>query len=299
MIPVMDPGKHNTFSQNTDLRQLELAECQGWLPQHAEDSHKGSNGRVLVAGGEQAMAGATLLAGWSAYISGAGLVRVATIPENVPAITGCRPELLVSGINNMHQLSDLFKQSDVLALGPGLGQTKWSHQLFEFCLEHRQPDIIDADGLNLLAQSPAKENSWILTPHPGEAARLLHCHTGDVQADRNAAVTEISRIYGGICILKGRGSLISADGEKPWICHYGNSALAVAGTGDVLTGLLAGLLAQGLSPHRAAASGVVLHACAADIHAAEHGNIGMLASDLMKPLRRLRNGYLMNKNDEK
>jgi NAD(P)H-hydrate epimerase len=296
MIPVMDSGKNNSLSDREPLAQADLAECQRWLPDHSVHSHKGSNGRVVVLGGEKAMAGATCLAGWAAYIAGAGLVRVATIPENVSAITSLRPELLVSGINKVQQLKNLLHGDEVLALGPGMGQTKWSHQVFEFCLEHRQPDIIDADGLSLLAKSPDKRQGWVLTPHPGEAARLLNCRARDVQADRIAAANEIVSVYGGICVLKGHGSLITAGDQLPRICHYGNSALAVAGTGDVLTGFLAGLLAQKMEPTNASIAAVVLHACAADIHAQEQGNIGMLASDLMVPLRRLRNGYQIETN---
>ena len=269
-----------------------MAECQDWLPKRLEDSHKGSNGRLLIVGGERAMAGAACLAGWSAYIAGVGLVRVATIPGNATVITCCRPELLVSGISEAHQLKPLFQQTDILALGPGLGQTKWSHQIFEFCLEHNKPDVIDADGLNLLAQSPDKRQGWILTPHAGEAARLLKCQVAEIQADRMAAAREIVSLYGGICILKGRGSLIVSN-DNSRICPYGNAALAVAGSGDVLTGLLAGLLAQGMNSYKSAVTAVVLHACAADSHADQHGSIGMLASDLMKPLRKLRNEYQM------
>ena len=220
----MDSGKNKSFSDSQLLTPAILAECQGWLPDHSEDSHKGSNGRVVILGGEKAMAGAACLAGWAAYVAGAGLVRVATVPENVSAITSFRPELLVSGIGKVQQLKSLLQQSDILALGPGLGQTKWSQQVFEFCLEHRQPDIIDADGLNLLAQSPDKRQGWVLTPHPGEAAKLLNCRARDVQADRVAAANEIVSIYGGICVLKGHGSLIAADAEKPRVCRYGNSA---------------------------------------------------------------------------
>lgn len=273
-------------------QQADLAECQSWLPVRNEDSHKGSNGRVLIIGGEQAMAGAACLAAWSAYIAGAGLLRVACVPENVTTITVCRPEVLVSGIHTPKQLRKLFQQSDVLALGPGLGQSNWSRKVFEYCLEHSSPDIIDADGLNLLATSPEKRQNWILTPHPGEAASLLACQVHDIQADRTAAIKELVKQYGGICILKGKNTLIAIsqrDEEKLWVCPYGNPALAVAGTGDVLTGLLSGLIAQGMEAEKAAVAAAVLHACAGDIHAAEYGGIGMLASDLMLPLRRLRN----------
>ena len=285
----MNNQRHKSFSVQRQPRPAELAECQNWLPVRADDSHKGSNGRVLIAGGEQSMAGAACLAGWSAYSAGAGLVRVATIPDNVTAITSCRPELLVSAIDSANALKPLLQQIDTLAVGPGLGQSAWSRSIFEYCLEHARPNIVDADGLNLLADTRDKRADWILTPHPGEAARLLDCQARDIQADRLAAAREIVHQYGGICILKGHGSLIvSAQGDD-WHCPYGNAALAVAGTGDVLTGLLAALLAQGMPPLQASVAAVVLHASAADRHAAEFGNVGMLASELMGPIRKLIN----------
>ena len=285
----MNNERHKSFSMQRQPRQAELAECQNWLPVRADDSHKGSNGRVLIAGGEQSMAGAACLAGWSAYSAGAGLVRVATIPDNVTAITSCRPELLVSAIDSASALKPLLQQIDTLAVGPGLGQTAWSRSIFEYCLEHATPNIVDADGLNLLADTRDKRADWILTPHPGEAARLLDCQARDIQADRLAAASEIVHQYGGICILKGHGSLVASEQGDGWHCPYGNAALAVAGTGDVLTGLLAALLAQGMRPLQASVAAVVLHASAADIHAAEFGNVGMLASELMGPIRKLIN----------
>lgn len=293
MIPVMKNERHKSFSIQRQPRYAALPECQGWLPLRADDSHKGSNGRVLIVGGEQSMAGAACLAGWSAYSAGAGLVRVATIPGNVMAITACRPELLVSAIDSASALKPLLRQIDTLVLGPGLGQTSWSRSLFEFCLEYANPNIIDADGLNLLAGTRDKRSNWILTPHPGEAAKLLDCQARDIQADRLAAASEIVHLYGGICILKGHDSLVVSEQEDAWLCPYGNAALAVAGTGDVLTGFLAGLLAQGMQSLQASVAAVVLHASASDMHAAEFGNIGMLASDLMAPIRRLRNQPVM------
>ncbi len=285
----MDSGSQKTFSRKGILQPIKLIECQGWFPQRADDAHKGSNGRVLIVGGEQSMAGACCLAGWASYVAGAGLVRVATIADNTATISSCRPELLVSGIDEPNQLGKLLQLVDVIALGPGLGQTRWSRQVFEFCLEHNDPRVIDADALNLLAHTPDKRDRWILTPHVAEAARLLNTQVDEIQDNRIAAAREIVSLYGGICILKGKGSLIVSD-KNETICPYGNAALAVAGTGDVLTGVLAGLLAQGMESYRAAQSAVALHACAADIYAAGNGLVGMLASDLMIPLRRLRNG---------
>jgi NAD(P)H-hydrate epimerase len=293
MITAMKPGQQNSFTDDAALVEASLAECTSWLPVRNAESHKASNGRVLITGGEQSMAGAVSLAGWSACIAGAGLVRIATIPDNVASITCVRPELLVNPINNVAQLRELLTGSDCHAIGPGLGQTDWSRDMFEFSLEHGRPSVIDADGLNLLAQAPEKRADWVLTPHPGEAARLLKCKARDIQQDRLSAAREIVDHYGGVCILKGKDSLVASHTGPAVVCRYGNEALAVAGTGDVLAGLLAGLLAQGMDQRKAAITAVVLHASAADRHAEMHGVIGMLASDLFLPLRQLRNAAMV------
>ncbi len=285
----MVSSKQKTLSATSIPERIELTEVQGWLPQRKPDAHKGSNGSALIIGGELSMAGACCLAGWSAYIAGAGLVRVACHEKNASVVTIWCPEILATGIRQARQLKLLFQQSDVYALGPGLGQSHWSRSLFEYSLEHCRPDIIDADGLTLLAASPEKRENWILTPHPGEAGRLLQCHARDVQSDRQAAAAAIASQYGGICVLKGKNTLIAMQDGEVRECSYGNAALSVAGTGDVLTGFLAGLLAQGMDSARAAICAVVLHACAAERHSAKSGLIGMLASDLMMPLRDLRN----------
>jgi NAD(P)H-hydrate epimerase len=289
MITVMDSGQQKSFSTQAGVSEANLQECQSWLPVRDVDANKGSNGRVLIVGGEQSMAGAVCLAGWSAYTSGAGLVHVATRPEHASTITAFRPELLVHGIDERAQLGALLATADVIACGPGLGQTRWSREVFEYVLEHGAPRVIDADGLNLLAEDGARSAHWVLTPHPGEAGRLLNCSVADIQADRLSAAREIAATYGGVCVLKGRGSLVVSEQGEAAICPYGNEGLAVAGTGDILTGFLAGLLAQGMDGFRAAVTAVVLHACAADRYAVDAGNIGMLASDIISPLRALRN----------
>jgi NAD(P)H-hydrate epimerase len=155
-------------------------------------------------------------------------------------------------------------------------------------LECNQPMVIDADALNLLAQDPVSSANWILTPHPGEAARLLNCNTADVQSDRFAAAQTLQQRYGGVVVLKGSGTIIADNEGHIAVCDAGNPGMATGGMGDILTGIIAGFLAQGLSLGDAARLGVCLHATAAD-EAAIEGERGLLASDLMPCLRRLVN----------
>ena len=275
-------------SMSADACEASLLQCQSWLPKRKASAHKGSSGRLLVVGGDQSMSGAVGLAGLTAAVTGTGLVRVATRKENTDQVAGLHPELLVSGVADPDDLQSLLKQSDSLLLGPGLGQSRWSRTQFETCLEHGNVAVIDADGLNLLAEEPEKRADWVLTPHPGEAARLLDISVPDVMQDRITAANAINARYGGICVLKGSGTIIAAEGCTPYLCTRGNAALATAGTGDVLAGLVAGLIVQGMPPLSAAVAGVTLHACAGEMVARE-GIAGVLASNLIEPLRRLRN----------
>jgi len=272
-----------------DAQLADLAVVQAGLPSRAADAHKGDNGKLLLVGGDLSMGGAICLAGEAAYAAGAGLVRLATHPVNVAAVTARRPELLVCGIDDSTTLKRLLPIVDAVALGPGLGNSEWSRRLYAIIMEHAVPVLIDADGLNLLAVEPRRCDHWVLTPHPGEAARLLGCTVADVNVDRPAAAREIVARYGGVCVLKGSGTLICDGAEPIWIGTTGNAGLASAGTGDVLAGFIGGLIAQGVDPGRAAITGVVLHGHAADL-AVRQGMIGMLASDLLPPLRGLRNG---------
>jgi NAD(P)H-hydrate epimerase len=200
---------------------------------------------------------------------------------------------MVSGVISGQEIEPLLTKADVIVIGPGLGQGPWGEQLLQQSGKLSVPLVVDADALNILAagrviNQPYRDN-WILTPHPGEAARLLDCSIADIQQDRFAAITELQRRYGGAVILKGAGSLVLGnDGEKIGICPYGNPGMASGGMGDVLSGVLGALLAQGLSVSEAARLGVCLHSYAADL-AAVDGERGMVASDLMPYLRTLVN----------
>jgi len=255
-------------------------------------AHKGDAGRVLVIGGQPGMPGAAQLAGTAAYRAGAGLVVLGTHPAHAAAIGAAQPELIVHGINDASTLKPLLAQASVLALGPGLGQGEWARQLWQTALAASISCVVDADALNLLAPQPMARADWVLTPHPGEAARLLGVSTAEIQGDRFAAARAIAQRYGGVCVLKGSGTIICTQDEPAlWLCDRGNPGLATGGTGDVLTGVIAALIAQGLKAVDAARLGVWAHALAAD-HAAVAGERGLMASDLLAPLRRVINDLI-------
>jgi NAD(P)H-hydrate epimerase len=194
------------------------------------------------------------------------------------------------GITHVGQLAVLLEKAGVIVAGPGLGQSDWAKELFTAAINAGKTMVIDADGLNLLANSPATRLGWILTPHPGEAARLLNRPIAEVQQDRFAAVSAIQAQYGGVAILKGAGTLIASEDELA-VSVTGNPGMASGGMGDVLSGVIAGLLAQGLSLKTAAQQGVYMHGLAADLAAEKDGERGLLASDLMPFLRQLVNPF--------
>lgn len=249
------------------------------LPRRRRTTHKGQQGRVLVIGGGVGMAGAARLAGEAALRVGAGLVTVATRPENVATITADRPELICRGIERADEIESLLDRADVLAIGPGLGQDAWAVMMVEAALRCGKPSVVDADALNLLAQSPCVSEHWILTPHPGEAGRLLGTSAAEVQDDRLAAARSIAERYGGVVVLKGAGTLVVQRDSPPSICDQGNPGMASPGMGDVLTGVIAGIAAQTADLAGAARAGVLVHAMAGDM-AARRGERGLLATDL-------------------
>ncbi len=259
-----------------------------WLPPRARDAHKGRFGHVLVIGGEQGMSGAIQHAAEAAARVGAGLVSIATRAVHAALLSAARPELMSHGVESAAQLSPLLARANVIAIGPGLGQGAWARALLGRALDTQLPLVVDADALNLLAREPLRRDNWILTPHPGEAARLLQCATADIVADRYQAVRELAARYGGVAVLKGAGTLIVRQGDTVRVCAAGNPGMASGGMGDVLTGVIAGLLAQGLPLFAAAQAGVLVHALAGDAAACD-GERGLLASDLLPCLRRIVN----------
>jgi len=266
------------------------ARLRQWLPPRRRDAHKGHFGHVLVVGGDHGFAGAPLMTAQAAARCGAGLVSLATRPEHAPAVLARQPEIMVRGVDGAESLRPLLEKASVVAVGPGLGAGPWGRVLLEEVLESGLPLVIDADGLNLLVEMDADaRDNWILTPHPGEAGRLLGSDGASVQADRFAALESLAARYGGTVLLKGLGTLVRGDGGTALISD-GNPGMATGGMGDVLTGVIAALHAQGLPGYQAAALGAMAHARAADRAAAADGERGLLATDLLAVLRPVLNG---------
>ncbi|MDV2452630.1 NAD(P)H-hydrate dehydratase [Xanthomonas hortorum] len=253
------------------------------------NTHKGESGRVLCVGGNLGSGGAIMLTAEAALRSGAGLVQVATRAEHVAPLLARCPEAMVRAVQADEDIAALADAADVVALGPGLGQDAWAQALWHAVLASDTAVVIDADGLNLLASNAVPSRGpRVLTPHPGEAGRLLGLSTAQVQHNRLAAADALAKRFDAVVVLKGAGSVIAAPHSVPRIIDAGNPGMAVGGMGDLLTGVIAALLAQGWSPLDAASLGALLHACAGDA-AARDGERGLLPTDLLPELRRLAN----------
>lgn len=294
-------GEGTSYAGKVLLKQLDIADKFYTLPNmvnyyhqdklifntRAKNSHKGEFGHVLVIGGDEGMGGAVMMAAEAALRAGAGRVTVATHPNHVAPLLSRCPEVMVQGILHPHQLLPLLANASVVVIGMGLGRHAWGQRLWLAVQDCTQAMIVDADALYWLAQQPYKKNNWVLTPHAGEAGRLLSVDSNSIQSARLSSVQQLVATYGGIALLKGAGSLV-ADEAGVDLCPYGNAGMATAGMGDTLAGIMAGLVAQfGLNRH-AVTQAVVAHALAGD-EAAKQGQRGLLATDLLAPLRRLVN----------
>jgi ADP-dependent NAD(P)H-hydrate dehydratase len=279
---------------------LELVGRVPSLPPRPRDSHKGRYGTVLVVAGSRGMAGAAALCGAAALRSGAGLVRVATAAEVQPVVASFEPCYMAyplpsddDGLIDLDRarpmLERLIAPASIVAVGPGLGQSDGIRRLVRFLIsETDRPLVIDADGLNALASQPellgGLERPVILTPHPGEFARLSGEDVSAVQSDRvqhAAALAAVAEPL--IVVLKGAGTVVT-DGRRYYVNTTGNPGMATGGSGDVLTGAIAALLAQQVSAFEAAQLGVFIHGLAGDIARDHHGEVGMIAGDIVDAL---------------
>lgn len=267
-----------------------------WLAPRPRTAHKGDCGHALILGGAPGFGGAALLAAEACARLGAGKVSLATAPEHVTASLIRCPEVMAHAVRGSADLGRLPALADVLVVGPGLGQGSWGQAMLQAALEAERPLVVDADALNLLAErfSGTRRDNWILTPHPGEAARLLGCAAREVEADRAAAARALRERFGGAVVLKGAGTLIAGP-SGPVVCPFGNPGMASGGMGDALSGMLGALLAQGLPLEAAAWLGVLVHARAADLATAEAGERGLLAGDLASYARILVNPTICGK----
>ncbi len=261
------------------------------IPQRKNDANKGDFGHILIVGGDDGMAGAVVMAAEAAYRTGAGRVTILTHEKHFSALISRLPSAMTASANSIADLQKIIQGKTVIAVGPGLGKSAWSKKMFEFFMKNNLPKIIDADALNLLSISKNKYDlqNAILTPHPGEAARLLGCNASTIQKNRQEAIHKLQEKYQATIVLKGSGSLILGEDQKLSECQFGNPGMAVAGMGDVLTGIIAGLAAQNIPLNLAATLGVNIHALAGDLVTAQQGEIGMLPTDLIDCIRTIIN----------
>lgn len=265
----------------TTNKVLTLSECLTSLKPRPLAAYKQLFGHVVVVGSDYGMGGACRLAGEAALRTGAGLVSVATRAEHAYAMLASRPELMALGIDQASKLDLLLDKASVVVLGPGIGQQSWGLSLINRVLQENLPMVVDADALYPNLLKPVMGKDWVLTPHPGEAARLLESSVAEVQQNREQAIRALQAQYQGTIVLKGANTLILGKQGEIRQCTSGNPGMATAGMGDVLAGIIAGLIAQGLSMDEAANLGVVMHATIGDSLAKVHGQRGFLASDLL------------------
>ncbi|MFV1922264.1 MAG: NAD(P)H-hydrate dehydratase [Methylotenera sp.] len=277
--------------------RLDLQVMLRALQPRPQDSHKGNHGHLAILGGDLKYGGAVVLAAMAAARMGAGLTSVITQATHKQSILAHIPEAMVYCGENFQELSERLQTVDAIVIGPGLGQSAWSEKLLLCALNSGKQLVLDADALNLISQKHPKlftletfrKQQHVLTPHPGEAARLIETSTRDIQADRDKSLTQLHQKWGNHLLLKGSGSLISDSHNRHFLCPYGNPGMASGGMGDVLSGLIGGLIVQNMAPDRALKLAVCLHAKAADIVAETSGQRGLLASDLIPVARTLLN----------
>ncbi|ALB64824.1 carbohydrate kinase [Cronobacter condimenti 1330] len=274
--------------QTAPYARLDETLLSHWLKPRRPGSHKGDNGKLVIIGGDHGTAGAIRMTGEAALRAGAGLVRVLTRVENIAPLITARPELMVHELTS-DTLDESLTWADVVVIGPGLGQQEWGKTALEKVRGCDKPMLWDADALNLLAIAPDKRHNRILTPHPGEAARLLNRRVAEIESDRLLSARELAQRYGGCVVLKGAGTVVAGGHDECSIIDAGNPGMGSGGMGDVLSGIIGALLAQRLDPYDAACAGCVAHGAAADALAARYGTRGMLATDLFSTLYRFVN----------
>ncbi|MGC0930512.1 bifunctional ADP-dependent NAD(P)H-hydrate dehydratase/NAD(P)H-hydrate epimerase [Pantoea agglomerans] len=266
--------------EGAPIARYDASALTRWLKPRKPTSHKGSHGRLLVVGGDAGTAGAVRMTAEAALRSGSGLVRVLTHKDNIIPILTARPEIMVDELTD-ERLTEALEWADVIAIGPGLGQREWGKRALKRVASSEKPMLWDADALNLLAISAEKRQNRIITPHPGEAARLLNTETSEIESDRLHAAQTLAQRYGGVVVLKGAGTLIASEQGEMAFADVGNAGMASGGMGDLLSGIIASLVGQKLTLFDAACAGCVAHGAAADAVAAQRGTRGMLATDLL------------------
>lgn len=265
--------------------RLDWPAVMPWLPARSANAHKGHFGHVLVVAGDRGYGGAGLLAAEAASRSGAGLVSLATRPEHVTAALARCPSVMTHGLIHGSELSALAEVATVIVCGPGIGRSAWGQQMLEQVIASGKPRVLDADALNLLSSRVSvPADNHILTPHPGEAARLLGCSVPEVEADRIAAAGLLQDTFGGTVLLKGAGTVIAAGNGVVKLISGSNPGMATGGMGDVLSGIIGALYAQLNDPSKATAIGAAVHLAAADRASEKKGYTGLIPEDVINAL---------------
>ncbi|WLI75201.1 bifunctional ADP-dependent NAD(P)H-hydrate dehydratase/NAD(P)H-hydrate epimerase [Kosakonia sp. H02] len=283
--------------QQPPIARFDASQLPRWFTPRRPTSHKGDNGRLVIIGGDHGTAGAIRMTGEAALRTGAGLVRILTRRENIAPIITMRPELMVHELT-AESMDESLEWADVVVIGPGLGQQEWGKKALQKVENFRKPMLWDADALNLLAINPDKRHNRVLTPHPGEAARLLNCSVAEIESDRLLAAQRLVQRYAGVVVLKGAGTVVAGAQGETGIIDAGNAGMGSGGMGDVLSGIIGAMLGQKFSLYDAACAGCVAHGAAGDLRAAQYGQRGMLATDLFGTLLRVVNPDVIDtKND--
>ncbi|MBJ6137216.1 NAD(P)H-hydrate dehydratase [Marinobacter litoralis] len=260
-------------------------DCRTAFPSRPRNAHKGHFGHVLIVAGESGYGGAGIMAAEAASRAGAGLVSLATRPEHVTAALVRCPSVMVRGVVHGSELTALIEQADVIVCGPGIGKSAWGQQMLQQVLDSAKPRVLDADALNMMATRAAiPSNQHVLTPHPGEAARMLGCSVAEIEADRLAAAQKIQRIWGGVVLLKGAGTVIATNSAAPVVVAGGNPGMATGGMGDVLSGMLGAFMGQLTDIGWASVVAASAHLAAGGRAAERLGYKGVLPTDVIQDL---------------
>lgn len=278
---------------STEAKLLIDSMFKSALPARKVDAHKGMFGSVAIIGGDTSMVGAVLLAARSALHCGAGRVYAVMLCKHAPTVDFLQPEIMLRPITEIAKLAQL----NCVAIGPGLGQSEDAINLLEFWLLQNIPLLLDADALNLIASHPhlatliKKRNAeTVITPHAGEAARLLGVSSEHIQQNRSESALNLAQNFKAICVLKGAGSICASDNGLLFMNTSGNPGLASGGTGDVLSGIISSFIAQGLSALEASKLGVYVHGAAADALVKKGiGPVGITASEVFLEARNIIN----------
>lgn len=268
------------------IQNLDYADLIKHFPKRPATAHKGNFGHVLVVGGDIGYPGAPVLAALGALRVGAGLVTIASHEEHLIGLNAEHPEIMCHAIDKPAALSTMLNKVTTLVLGPGLGRAAWGQEVYALASASALPMVVDADGLFFLAQKPTQNIQRVITPHPGEAARLLNQTESIAINKRENAIQNLIAKYNCTVVLKGSGTLVGSPQQPIGICTAGNPGMASGGMGDLLSGVIGGLIAQGLELDLAAKLGVCVHAKAGDI-AAKNGLRGIIATDLLLPIQQL------------